>query len=68
LRNNFSSGIKQEGELLTKYNETREANSVLVDQIANQEKYLEQFAQNLSTVEESFRQEIDALNRKINDL
>jgi hypothetical protein len=68
LRNNFSSGIKQEGELLTKYNETREANSVLVEQIANQEKYLEQFAQNLSTVEESFRQEIDALNRKINDL
>lgn len=39
----------------------------MVEQIANQEKYLEQFAQNLSTVEESFRQEIDALNRKIND-
>ena len=68
MRNNFSSGIKQEGELLNKYNETREANLVLVEQIANQEKYLEQFAQNLSTVEESFRQEIDLLKRKINDL
>ncbi len=30
LRNNFSSGIKQEGELLGKYNETKEANMVLV--------------------------------------
>ena len=36
LRNNFSSGIKQEGELLGKYNETKEANLVLVEQIANQ--------------------------------